>query len=411
MSPKTLLLTSANLFTPEPLGPGSVLIEGNEIAAIYGIGERAPDVDALDLGGAALGPGLIDLHTHGADGIDLMDGADAVARGDAIACVAHFFARHGVTGFVPSTVTASWEVTERAVESVRRAMSMSPAGASIGGARVLGVHLEGPFLSPERLGAQSPEHCLIPTPENVSRLIDLARGLPYIVTLAPEVEGGMLAIQSLVEAGAVVSIGHTVASTEEAETAFAAGATQVTHLFNGMPPMHHRAPGVVGAALVAGGVRIELIADGVHLHSTTVRMAIAAKGVDGVLLVTDSMAATGCADGEYVLGPMKVIVQDGEARLESGALAGSTLTLERAVTNVARWTGAAWDQGRGAWGGGLGAAWRMASMNPAQQLGLGDRLGRMAPGYDADLTAIGIGGHVVLTMVGGEIVYRWQEIR
>jgi N-acetylglucosamine-6-phosphate deacetylase len=218
--------------------------------------------------------------------------------------------------------------------------------------------------------------------------------MPVIVTLAPEVEGGIQAIQSLVEAGVVVSIGHTVASVEEAEAAFVAGATQVTHLFNGMPPMHHRAPGVVGAALAAGGVRVELIADGVHLHSTTVRMAIAAKGVDGVLLVTDSMAAAGCEDGEYVLGATKVIVRSGEARLESGVLAGSTLTLERAVVNVARWTGD------------LAAAWQMASLNPARQLGLDDRLGRLAPGYEADLMALDGYGNVVLTMVGGEIVYR-----
>jgi N-acetylglucosamine-6-phosphate deacetylase len=166
--------------------------------------------------------------------------------------------------------------------------------------------------------------------------------------------------------------------------------------------MHHRAPGLVGAALTAAGVRVELIADGVHLHPATVRLALAAKGVEGVLLVTDSMAATGCADGEYKLGPMQVIVKGGEARLPSGALAGSTLTLERAVWNVARWTDA-----------GLAGAWQMASLNPARQLGLDAlqrsvRLGRLAPGYDADLTALDADGNVVLTMVGGEVVYRGE---
>jgi N-acetylglucosamine-6-phosphate deacetylase len=170
----------------------------------------------------------------------------------------------------------------------------------------------------------------------------------------------------------------------------------VTHMFNGMPPMHHRTPGIVGTALTTRGVRIELIADGVHLHPTTVHMAIAAKGVDDVLLVTDSISATGCEDGEYVLGPMKVIVVNGEARIvESGALAGSTLTLERGVVNVARWTDA-----------GLSGAWQMASLNPARQLGLDDHLGRVAPGYDADLAAVDAGGRVVLTMVGGAVVYR-----
>jgi N-acetylglucosamine-6-phosphate deacetylase len=142
-------------------------------------------------------------------------------------------------------------------------------------------------------------------------------------------------------------------------------------------------------------VMIELICDGVHLHPTTIRMAVAAKGVDETIIVTDSISATGCEDGEYILGPMKVIVKDGEARVESGALAGSTLTLERAVVNVARWTDA-----------GLSGAWQMASLNPARQLGLADRVGRLAPGYDANLTAIGADGQAVLTMVGGQIVYR-----
>jgi len=208
------------------------------------------------------------------------------------------------------------------------------------------------------------------------------------------VQGGLDAIRAFVRAGVVVSVGHTVATAEQAQAAFAAGATQVTHTFNGMPPMHHRRPGVVGTALVTEGVRVELIADGVHLHPTTVRMAIAAKGRDGVLLVSDAMAATGCPDGEYVLGPVKVVVHDGEARLESGALAGSTLTLDRAVSNVARWTGD------------LSAAWQMTSLNPARQMGIADRVGRLEPGYWADLTAVDDSGQVVLTVVGGQVVYR-----
>lgn len=386
-----ILLTNATLYTPEPLGPGSVLVEGGKIASIYPAGRPLPGVESIDLGSAALGPGLIDLHTHGADGVDLMDGGEAVVR---MAC---FVARHGVTGFLPTTATNSWAATERAIDGVRRATATM--AEPVQGAHILGIHLEGPFLSSERLGAQSPEHVLSPTPAGVARLIELVEGLPCIVTLAPEREGGLDAICAFVEAGAVVSLGHSVCTVERAQAAFAAGATQVTHLFNGMPPMHHRRPGLVGAALTAEGVRVELIADGVHLHPTTVRMAIAAKGVDGVLLVTDSMAATSCADGEYVLGPVKVNVRDGEARLESGALAGSTLTLERAVINVACWTDV-----------GLGGAWQMASLNPARQLGLDDRLGRLAPGYDADLTAMDAGGRVVLTMVDGETVYRAQRL-
>jgi N-acetylglucosamine-6-phosphate deacetylase len=380
----SLLLKNANLYLPEPLSPGSVLVEGDRIAAIYPIGEPTPQVEALDLHGAALGPGLIDVHTHGADGTELIEGGDAAVH------LSRFFARHGVTGFLPTTETAAFETTASAVESARRAMA-----SATGGARVLGVHLEGPFISPNRLGAQSPDFCLPPSAENVARLLKVAGDVARIVTLAPEETGGMEAIQAFIDHGIIVSVGHTVATAEEATAAFSAGAREVTHLFNGMPPMHHRKPGVVAAALTAEGVLAEIIADGVHLAPTTIRLAVAAKGTEGVLLITDSMAATGRPDGVYTLGPQTVYVRNGEARLESGALAGSTLTLERAVVNVARWT----DKG-------LGGAWQMASLNPARQLGVDEHVGRLAPGYDADLMAMDDTGQVVMTMVGGEIVHR-----
>jgi N-acetylglucosamine-6-phosphate deacetylase len=379
-----MLLKNANLYVPEPMGPGSVLIEGDTIAGLYSIGESLPSgVPTIDLGGAALGPGLIDLHTHGADGVDLMDGGDAVVR------MARFFVRHGVTGFVPATVTASFESVADAVRGVRNAM-----GSGHEGARVLGVHVEGPFISKERLGAQSPDYAVPPTGSAVARMLEMAGDVARIVTLAPEEVGAMEAIYSLVLEGIVVSLGHTVATEAQAQAAFDAGATQVTHMFNGMPPLHHREPGVVGAALTAHGVRVEIVADGVHVAPTTLRLTLAAKGVDGILLVSDSMAATGCPDGEYQLGPMKVIVRDGEARLPSGALASSTLTMEQAVVNMARWTDA-----------GLGGAWQMASLNPARQLGLG-QFGRLAPGFQADLAAIDVTGQVVLTVVDGEVAYR-----
>jgi N-acetylglucosamine-6-phosphate deacetylase len=303
--------------------------------------------------------------------------------------MARFFVQHGVTGFVPATVTAPFDSIAAAAAGVRVAM-----GTAHGGARMLGVHVEGPFISRERLGAQSPDHVVPPTASAVARMIEIAGDVTRIVTLAPESPGAIEAIYSLVLEGIVVSLGHTVATEAQAQAAFDAGATQVTHMFNGMPPFHHREPGMVGAALVARGVRAEIIVDGVHLAPTTVRLALAAKGIDGILLVTDSMAATGCPDGEYDLGPMRAIVRDGEARLPSGALAGSTLTMERALVNMARWTDA-----------GLGGAWQMASLNPARQLGLG-QFGRLAPGYQADLTAIDAAGQVVLTMVDGEVAYR-----
>ncbi len=379
----SLLLNNANLYQPEPRGPGAVLVDRGTIIAVYKMGDKTPDVEEIDLGGAVLGPGLIDLHTHGADRVECMDGGDAVSH------LARFYARHGVTSFLPTTLTAALDDIAEAVESARRAMS-----GRTGGARVLGVHLEGPFVSPERLGAQSPDFCIPPTKQHVTRLLEIGGDVARLVTMAPEEEGGLQAVQMFTDRGIIVSIGHTVATAEQAFDAFAVGVREATHLFNGMKPMHHRRPGVVGAVLTTPEVRAEIIADGIHLAPTTIRLALAAKGVDGLLLITDSMAATGCEDGEYILGPQKVIVRDGEARLESGALAGSTLTLERAVTNVARWTEA-----------GLGGAWQMASLNPARQLGIDDHVGRVASGYDADLTAMNRSGEVVMTMVGGEVLY------
>jgi N-acetylglucosamine-6-phosphate deacetylase len=374
---------------------GSVLIEGSRIVSVHHTETDLPSgTRTFDLDGASLGPGLIDLHVHGADGVELLPASSTEGRtaepnqADAVNRMARFLARHGVTGFMPATVTASMEDTASAIQRVRRAY-----GTITDGAQVLGIHLEGPFLSPERLGAQSPEHCVTPSRERVEQLISLVRGLPCIVTVAPEVRGGMDAIRAFARAGAIVAVGHSVADATQAEAAFAAGATQVTHLFNGMPPMHHRRPGIVGTALVTPGVAVELIADGIHLHPTTVNLAVRAKGRQGVLLVSDSMAATGCPDGEYTLGPLKVVVQGGEARLGSGALAGSTLTLERAVANVAHWTGD------------LGSAWQMASLNPARQLGIADRVGRLAPDCQADLVALDKDGCVILTVVRGEIVY------
>jgi N-acetylglucosamine-6-phosphate deacetylase len=378
-----LLLKNANLFAPEPLGPGCVCVEGAEIVEVYRLCEEPPDIEVVDLEGAALGPGFIDLHTHGADGADTMDGGNAVAR------IGRFLARHGVTGFAPTTVTAPFEDIERAVEGVCRAMA-DPAG----GARVLGVHLEGPFINPGRAGAQAAEYCLPASADNVARLLEAGGESIAIVSLAPEVEGAVEAIQTLAARGIVVAVGHTEATIAQAEAAFAAGAQQVTHLFNAMAVMHHRRPGVAGAALVTKGVVVELVADGIHLAPATIQLVVTAKGIDQVLLVTDSMSATGSADGTYMLGSVQVYVHDGEARLGSGVLAGSTLTMDRAVLNVAHWTDA-----------GLGGAWQMASLNPARQLGIAARVGRLAPGYAADLVAIGDGGQVVLTMVGGKIVY------
>ncbi len=364
---------------------GWLLVEEGRIAE-YGPGAppsaHCQRAEPVDLAGARLVPGLIDLHAHGALGCDTMD-----ADPEALRTMARFYGQHGVTAFLAATMSAPAPAIHDALDAVQATME-----AGTGGAALLGAHVEGPYLDAARRGAQDARWVRSASTDEYPALFDT--GVVRLLTLAPELPGGHDLIRYARQRGAVVSIGHTRADYDAMGEAVALGASQVTHLFNGMEPLHHREPGAVGAALALEGLTCELIADGIHLHPAVLKLAYRCKGPDGVVLVTDAMAGTGMPDGDYALGGAHVTVQGGVARDADGALAGSTLTLERAVANMMQATGEP-----------LERMLPLASRVPACCLGLAAK-GDIARGRDADLAVLDETGLVRLTMVQGEIVYR-----
>jgi len=337
--------------------------------------------EAIDLAGQMLAPGLIDLHTHGALGCDTMDADPAALR-----TMAAFYARHGVTGFLATTMTASLPEILAALHAVGEVMA-----SGTGGATLLGAHLEGPFLDPGHAGAQAAAHVTRASAVAGEEL--LGTGVIRLLTIAPEFPENRELILAAIARGVVVSMGHTGADYEAACEAVRLGVTHVTHLYNAMAPLHHREPGVVGAALTHDVLTCELIVDGVHVHPAVVALTYRVKGPDHIALITDAMSGTGMPNGSYVLGGQVVAVQEGVARGPGGVLAGSTLTMERALANMARATGER-----------LEAVLPMGSRVPARVLGL--TKGDIAPGRDADLIVLDSAGEVSLTMVQGQIVWR-----
>lgn len=353
----TLLAAPRVLGSDGVLEPGWLRVDGDRIAEV-GAGSR-PDAEPLD---GLLAPGFVDIHVHGGGGASYTAGDAAEAR-----AAAAFHLRHGTTTTLASLVTAP----------PAELLATVPVLAALVDEGVLaGVHLEGPFLASARCGAHNPALLLEPSAELLDELLHAGRGTIRMVTLAPELPGGLELVKRLVDAGVVAAVGHSDAGFDAARQAFAAGATVATHLYNGMPPMHHREPGVVGAALATDGVVVELINDGVHLHPGVVAGTFAQVGSGRVALVTDAMAAAGMGDGEYELGGQQVRVSGGVARVVStSSIAGSTLTMDAAV--------------RAAVAAGVSTvdALRAATDTPARALGLSD-VGVLAPGRQADLVLL-----------------------
>ena len=329
--------------------------------------------------GGLVAPGFVDLQVNGAFGEDV--GTDP----GALEAISGALPRTGVTAWPPTAISWPAERYTGLFEAVDRA-------AAAPGARILGVHLEGPFLAPSRSGAHDPANL---RPVDLGELRELlSGGHVRVMTLAPELPGALEAIELIAGAGAAASAGHTEAGHDDVGRAADAGLTLGTHLFNAMSPLRHREPGAVGALLSDRRLRTGLIADGVHVHPAAVRIAYAVKGTDGIALVTDAMQAAGMPDGVYELSGRPVIVEGGTARLDDGTLAGATVTMDEAVRRAAGFLGI-----------GLEAAIRMATRTPAAALGL-DRIGRIAPGAEADLVLLGPDGAVEETLVAGETVYR-----
>jgi N-acetylglucosamine-6-phosphate deacetylase len=321
-----------------------------------------------------LAPGFIDIHTHAISGYDTMDSSL-----EALDAMASFYLLNGVTGFLSTTMTSAAEDIERAIKNVASYISLQRGKSQVldrtgSRAQLLGIYLEGPYFSPSKKGAQSAEYLKNPDLDELKKFIELSEGTIKVVALAPELPGALEAISFLRNLGIIVSAGHTDATFDAAVNAFDYGVTQVTHIFNGMRAFAHREPGISGAALVDERVYCEMICDGIHLHPAAMKLVLKAKGKDKILLISDSMMAAGLSDGEYTLGGQKVIVKGPEARLADGTLAGSTLTLNKAIYNMVHMVGVS-----------LPDAVRMATLNPARAIGLDRTKGSIEIGKDADL--------------------------
>jgi N-acetylglucosamine-6-phosphate deacetylase len=355
-----VLIRADRMLHPDgTLAPGWLVVRGDRIVRT-GAGFLPEDAGSADLEVDVLSPGLVDIHCHGGGGASFTSGDPAqVAR----AAAAH--RQEGTTSLVASLV--SDEAT--ALETQLAALDEAAADGEIDG-----VHLEGPWLSPARCGAHDPAVLSDPSPGAVDRLLAAGRGRVRMVTLAPELPGGLEAVRRLADAGVVAAVGHTEADARTVARAVAAGASVATHLFNAMPPIHHRSPGPVPVLLDDARVVVELVADGVHLHPLVLRLAArAARG--GWVLVTDAMPGALAADGDYRLGRLTAQVRDGVARLPDGAVAGSTLGMSRAVRTAV------------AAGLPLADVLRAATVVPARTVGLAG-VGVLEPGARADLVVL-----------------------
>jgi N-acetylglucosamine-6-phosphate deacetylase len=323
--------------------------------------------------GLTVVPGFVDIHIHGAGGHDVMEGETR-----ALDRIVSTVARHGTTSIVATTVTAPVEETCRSIEGIAR-YARSHENPPDGGrleAEILGIHLEGPFISSAQRGVHPQESIANPSVEVLRELLKASDGLVKILTLAPELPGAMELIEFAVAAGIVVGMGHTDADYDQARAAIQAGARHAVHTYNAMRAFSHRDPGILGAIMTDPEVTAEIIADGVHVAVAAIQILMGTKGFETVLLVSDGMAATGMRDGTYRLGNFEVNVREGVARNPEGKLAGSTLTLDRAIRNVV------------AWGVPLIEAVRMATVLPARRLSLAGKKGVIAVGADADIVAL-----------------------
>jgi N-acetylglucosamine-6-phosphate deacetylase len=342
------------------------------------------DDEIIDAGGKTVLPGFIDVHVHGGDGFEAMDGTHESLHG-----MARFYARHGVTAFLATTWTESRERIDAALLAIAGARGTFDDGATL-----LGAHVEGPYLNPKKCGAQSIQHIRRANPDEALAWLDL--GVVRLLALAPEFEENHWLIRECVGRGIVVSAAHTDATYEQMRGAVDMGVRQATHTFNAMVGLHHREPGTVGAALALDDLNCELIADNIHVHPAVLKIAYRAKGTERLILITDAVRGAGLPPGLHQLDDRTVTIDpDSSVRLPDGTLAGSTLTMERALHNLMAATGES-----------LETLWRASSLNAACALGIDDRKGSIKTGKDADLALVDDEMNVALTMAEGRVIFR-----
>jgi N-acetylglucosamine-6-phosphate deacetylase len=346
-------------------------------------GESPAGDRVLDYPGATLAPAFFDVHFHGAAGHDVM-----TATPEALLAVGSFLASRGTVSFLATTVTAPMDATLRALSGLARRLAQPPDEAT-GKAWPIGIHLEGPFLSHAKRGVQPAEHLLPPDIDTFDRFFEAAEGHIRLMTLAPELPGAVELAAHATARGVRVSLGHSDATAAETRAAIAAGAASATHTFNAMRPLDHREPGILGTVLTTDSLFAELICDGIHTAPEIVKLWWRAKGPERAILVTDAMSAAGMPDGEYMLGGFAVQVADGKA-IARGVLAGSVLTLDRALCNFLEFTGAELEQGL-----------RLLTANPASMTGFLDHAGSLAVGQKANLVAVDPAGKLLASFADG----------
>lgn len=383
-----LLLKNANIHTgEEELRNASIYISDGKIVEIGGYDalkdENSKVIDCKGLGW--LLPGMIDVHIHGANGYDVMDATHKSLSG-----MCDVLPKEGTTSYLATTMTHTESNIDRALVNISAFLKNDNKS----GAEILGVHLEGPFINLEKRGAQLAEHVQIPNVDKFQRWHTLSGESIKLITMAPEKDRGFALLKYLKELGVTVSMGHTNGTFTEISDAISIGVTHATHLYNGMSGIHHRDPGVAGAALLSQEVSAELILDGFHLTREIADLTYRLKGEDKLILITDSMRAKSLEDGTYDLGGQEVYVRGGKAVNKEGSLAGSTLKMNEARKNFAQWIDSD-----------LSVLTKITSVNPAKQVGVYERKGSIHPGKDADIILVGDSGEIVLTICRGEICY------
>jgi N-acetylglucosamine-6-phosphate deacetylase len=369
---------------------GFLLLENGRIAKIGRMEECPVNTNGytvIDFQEKAVAiPGLIDLHIHGASGADTMD-----ASREALQTMTHSLPSEGTTSFLATTITQSNTKLKAAIDNVATYMDRDNEP---GNAEILGIHLEGPFISPSHIGAQPKEFVVSADVHLFNELQALAKGNIKVLTLAPEIDNGLALVKAASDMGVIVSIGHSNATFNEVSEAVGYGASQITHLYNQMRPMHHREPGVVGAAMLLEQLMVEMIPDGVHVHPKIMKIAYDVIGKERMMIITDSMRAKGLANGNYDLGGQCVRVDGNKATLDNGTLAGSTLRMIDGFKNMIEFTGCSIDD-----------AIRLGSTNPAVQLKVFDRKGSIKEGKDADIVILDTHYQIQMTFCRGQIAY------
>ena len=373
-------IINGQIITPDAvLTDHEVVIENDKISAIQP--RTSARDDAIDAGGLWVAPGMIDVHVHGGDGHDTMD-----ATPDALHGMARFFARHGVTSFCATTMSAPSDAIAAAIENAVHTPQPED------GAQILGVHVEGPYLSVDFPGAQAPDVLRPPDAAEYGGWFDSS--VVKLITIAPELDGALAMIDEGIERGIEFALGHSGASYDQVVIAADHSVRQATHTYNGMLGLHHREPGTLGGVLTEDRIYGQIIADGIHTHPAMVKLLVRAKGPGRVILITDAIRAAGLPDGDYHLGSQPVTVRDGVCRIANGSLAGSTATMDAVLRNVVKFTGLT-----------LPEAIPMATAVPAEAMKLAGRKGALTPGADADVILLNKDLRVCLTIVGGRVVY------